>query len=104
MKKAKHVPLIPAKAGIQIFLSLALGPRFRGAGLVDSIPPEHALVLRPPAMECVVEQRAYCGFFDRPGIPVRRRHRDARGFVQPGFIEPEIAQRRRRTEFAGEIE
>jgi hypothetical protein len=26
----EHAPLIPAQAGIQIFLSLALGPRFRG--------------------------------------------------------------------------
>jgi hypothetical protein len=29
-EKLVHVPLIPAKAGIQFFLSLAQGPRFRG--------------------------------------------------------------------------
>src|SRR5258708_6029961 len=42
----QHVPLIPAHAGIQIFLSLAPGsPRARGmSGTdVDSIPVEYAL-------------------------------------------------------------
>jgi hypothetical protein len=41
----EHVPLIPAHAGIQIFLSLALDPRFRGdeRNGADSIASERAL-------------------------------------------------------------
>src|SRR2546421_7002317 len=41
----EHVPLIPAHARIQIFLSLALDPRFRGDERdgADSIASEYAL-------------------------------------------------------------
>jgi hypothetical protein len=60
--------------------------------------------LWPPTMQRIVEQRAYRGFFDWPRIPVGRRHRDARGFVQHRFIESDLAQRRRRAKGARKIE
>jgi len=48
-EKLVHVPLIPAKAGIQFFLSLALGPRFRGDERDWSIQSRRTVFYRNPS-------------------------------------------------------
>jgi len=75
-----HLPLIPAKAGIQVESTNAspnlLGPRFRGderMGVVGSIPVKLELVARLAHLRYLAVDRrraAYLGFVDAAARPL----------------------------------